>query len=64
MPRHLFCRRFYFVSEKERKAKQSQSWPHLELFFAVVDLLGGFFFVGRVLGDSGPKQAAGQLVMI
>ena len=49
MPRRLFCRRFYFVSEKERKVKQSQSWPHLEPFL--------LWTCGEGLGDRDPKQA-------
>ena len=54
MPRHLFCRRFYFVSEKERKVKLWLATPGAPCFFAP-PLVGS-------LGDRGPKQAARQLV--
>ena len=50
MPRRLFCRRFYFVSVKERKVKQSQSGR--------LATPGGFFCQAvETLGDRGPKQA-------
>ena len=55
MPRHLFCRRFYFVSEKERKVKLWLATPGASCFFAP-PLVGS-------LGDRGPKQAAKQLVV-
>ena len=60
MPRRLFCRRFYFVSVKERKVKQSQS-GRLATPGGFLPDCGDFRWQGTKAGEAirGEKGGAG-----